>query len=78
MAKRGDSATTKVQEKPASFEAAMEELEQIVARMEAGQVPLDESLGLYERGTFLIRHCQGRLDSAEKQIEELTKGGSGE
>ena len=70
MAKKTDTAA---QPKPETFEAAMEELETIVRKMEAGQVPLDESLGLYERGTFLIRHCQGRLDAAEKQIEDLSK-----
>ena len=66
--------TDKSQAKPETFERAMEELEEIVRKMEAGQVPLDESLGLYERGTFLIRHCQDRLDGAEKQIQDLSKG----
>lgn len=74
MAKR--AASTK-QQQPETFEAALDELEQITSRMERGDVPLDESLRLYERGTFLIRHCQERLDSAEKQIEQLGKGDGG-
>ena len=65
------------QPKPENFERALEELEALVRRMEAGDVPLDESLRLYERGTFLIRHCQDRLDSAERQIEQLTRGRDG-
>ena len=63
--------------RPDTFELALEELEELVRRMEAGEVSLDESLRLYERGTFLIRHCQDRLDTAEKQIEQLTRGKDG-
>ena len=65
------------QDSPETFEAALHELEEIVRRMEGDEVPLDESLRLYERGTFLIGHCQQRLDSAEKQIEALTRGKDG-
>jgi exodeoxyribonuclease VII small subunit len=65
------------QERPETFEAAMHELEEIVRRMEGSDVSLDESLRLYERGTFLLGHCQQRLDSAEKQIEILTKAKDG-
>ena len=65
------------QKRPETFEATLSELEQLVARMEGGQVSLDESLRLYERGTFLIRHCQERLDKAEEQIEQLTRGKDG-
>ena len=65
------------QSAPDTFEAALEELETIVGKMESGEVALDESLSLYERGTFLIGHCQGRLDSAEKQIQKLTSKGGG-
>ena len=71
------SADKTQQASPETFEAALEELERIVAQMEQGRVPLDDSLKLYERGTFLIRHCQGRLDEAETQIEKLTRGGDG-
>src|ERR1700722_18005758 len=58
---------------PKSFEDALSELEQILADMEGGQVALEESLGKYERGSFLIRHCRGVLSTAEKQIEVLSK-----
>jgi len=65
------------QQRPETFEAALAELEEIVRRMEGGDVSLDESLRLYARGTFLISHCQQRLDTAEKQIEQLTRGKDG-
>ena len=65
------------QQRPETFEAAMHELEEIVRRMEGSDVSLDESLQLYERGTFLLGHCQQRLDSAEKQIEVLTRARDG-
>jgi exodeoxyribonuclease VII small subunit len=59
---------------PKSFEAALAELEQILADIEAGEVPLEESLIKYERGQFLIQHCRTVLGQAEKQIEQLGKG----
>lgn len=62
---------------PQNFESALAELEDIVRRMESHEVSLDESLRLYERGSFLIGHCQKRLDQAEKQIEQLTRGRDG-
>lgn len=62
---------------PQTFEAALEELESIVRRMEGGEISLDESLRLYQRGTFLIKNCQDRLDTAERQIEQLTRGRDG-
>jgi len=66
------------QQTPETFETALDELETIVRQMESGEVPLDDSLRLYERGTFLIGHCQGRLDTAEKQIEKLSTGPGGQ
>ncbi len=56
---------------PTSFEDAMRQLEQIVSDIESGRVGLEESLGKYERGQFLIKHCREILQRAEKQIEEL-------
>ena len=70
------AAKSAKQKEPASFEEGLRELEEITGRMEAG-VPLDESLQLYERGTFLARHCQHRLDAAEKQIETLSRSADG-
>jgi exodeoxyribonuclease VII small subunit len=62
---------------PKTFEEALRELEQIVADIEGGQIPLEESLVKYERGNFLIQHCQGILGKAEKQIELLSKNPDG-
>lgn len=59
---------------PKTFEAALAELETILSDIEGGEVPLEESLVKYERGQFLIRHCRGVLERAEKQIEQLSKG----
>jgi exodeoxyribonuclease VII small subunit len=64
----------KAQSVPASFEDALRELEQILAEIEGGEVGLEESLVKYERGNFLIQHCRGVLNGAEKQIELLSKG----
>ena len=59
---------------PASFEAALAELEEIVAKMEGGQLPLTESLAAYRRGAALLQFCQGALKDAELQVEVLEKG----
>lgn len=67
----------KNQTPPKSFEDALAELEQILADIEAGELGLEESLLKYERGNFLIHHCRGVLNTAEKQIELLTKSADG-
>ena len=59
---------------PASFEAALAELEDIVATMEGGQLPLKESLAAYKRGAELLQYCQGALKDAEQQVQVLEKG----
>lgn len=61
-------------ESPASFEAALAELEGIVATMEGGQLPLKESLAAYQRGAVLLQYCQAALKDAEMQVEVLEKG----
>jgi len=71
-------AGKKNQTPPKSFEDALSELEQILADIEGGQVPLEQSLVMYERGQFLIQHCRSVLSKAEKQIEVLSKTESGE
>ena len=68
----------KQQTPPKSFEEALGELEQILADIEGGEVGLTESLVKYERGNFLIGHCRGVLNRAEKQIELLTQAADGE
>ena len=59
---------------PASFEAALGELEQIVATMEQGQLTLTESLAAYKRGASLLHYCQTVLKDAQQQVEVLEKG----
>ncbi|MFA6313458.1 MAG: exodeoxyribonuclease VII small subunit [Sterolibacterium sp.] len=59
---------------PATFEASLAELEAIVRDMEAGQLPLEESLAAYERGTALLKHCQEALGAAEQKLKILEDG----
>jgi exodeoxyribonuclease VII small subunit len=68
----------KPQAAPKNFEEALKELEQILNEIESGEIGLEQSLLKYERGNFLIQHCRGVLGAAEKQIELLSKGESGE
>ena len=55
----------------ADFEHSLDELEQLVARMEGGELSLDESLASFERGIGLYRHCQQALESAELRVRLL-------
>jgi exodeoxyribonuclease VII small subunit len=57
-----------------SFEQALKALEDVVRKLEGGEVPLEESIGLYERGEELRRHCQARLDAAQVRIEKIVAG----
>jgi len=61
------------QSQPKSFEEAVTELEKILAEMERGEVPLEESLTRYERGNFLLQYCRQVLGKAQQQIEDLNK-----
>ena len=54
-----------------SFEDALQELETIVRRLEDGNLPLADSVKIYERGIFLKNHCEGQLKSAQLKIEEV-------
>lgn len=60
-----------------TFEQSLEELETIVRRMEDGDLSLDGSLDLFERGVTLARRCRERLDAAERRVEILVKGAGG-
>ena len=60
-----------------SFEDALRALEDVVRRLETGEVPLDESISLYERGEKLRKHCQARLDAAQARIEKIVAGPDG-
>jgi exodeoxyribonuclease VII small subunit len=56
---------------PASFEEAMIELEQLVAQMEAGELPLEASVAAYKRGSELVKYCAAQLDKVESQVKVL-------
>lgn len=60
-----------------SFEQALAELDEIVGRLEAGDVDLEESIAIYARGMHLRRHCEARLKSAEERIERVRLGPEG-
>ncbi|MBX3361620.1 MAG: exodeoxyribonuclease VII small subunit [Phycisphaeraceae bacterium] len=68
MAKR---RTNEERESP-TFERALEELESIIARVESGEIGLEESIGEYERGVGLIRRCREILSRAEQRIQQLS------
>ena len=59
---------------PASYEAALLELEQLVARIEAGDMPLEQLLTQYQRGAELLAFCRDRLEKVENQIKVLDQG----
>ena len=57
-----------------TFERALEELERLVARMEEGKLPLEESLAAYQRGTELLKFCESKLTDAQARIAVLEGG----
>ena len=57
-----------------SFEEALAELEELVSRMESGELPLAESLAAYKRGAELLAYCQSALKDAQQQVQVLEKG----
>ena len=60
-----------------SFEDAMKALEDVVARLESGDVPLEESIKLYERGAALKAHCQAKLAQAVEKVAQITLDADG-
>ncbi|MGH7063686.1 MAG: exodeoxyribonuclease VII small subunit [Stellaceae bacterium] len=60
-----------------SFEDALAELEQIVRRLEAGQVKLDEAILSYERGAQLKQHCERKLNEAQQRVDRIVIGPDG-
>ncbi len=60
-----------------SFEDALRELEQVVGQLERGEVPLDKSIELYERGAALKARCEAKLKEAEEKVAKLTLDGEG-
>lgn len=69
MSKAPPSATA-----PTSYEAALEELEQLVGRLESGQMPLEQLLSGYQRGAELLKFCRDRLEAVESQIKLVDEG----
>ncbi len=59
------------QSQPASFEAGLDELNQLVARMETGDAPLADMLASYQRGTALLKYCESQLQAAQQQLQVL-------
>jgi exodeoxyribonuclease VII small subunit len=64
---------TQPQEDSRSFEKALAELEGCVRRLDSGELPLEESLQMFESGIALVRECQELLDTAERRVVELTR-----
>ena len=60
-----------------SFEQAMAELERVVGQLERGDVGLEDSITLYERGAALKKHCEAKLKSAEEKVALITLDGEG-
>ena len=61
-----------------SFEEALAELESVVERLEGGEVALEQSIALYERGEALRKHCEKRLADAELKVQKIVAGGEGD
>ena len=64
--------------KKLSFEEALKGLEEIVSRLESGEISLEDSIETYTRGTFLKRHCEEKLKAAQAKIEQITLDEKGE
>ena len=61
-----------------SFEKALAELERIVQQLESGEVELEKSIQIYERGAALRAHCEGKLKTAELKVEKIVRGEDGQ
>ena len=73
--KMAKSETAKIE--AMSFEEALEELKQIVERLEKGEGKLDQAIDAYDRGAALKRHCEGKLREAKEKIEKISLGPEG-
>jgi exodeoxyribonuclease VII small subunit len=70
-----DKSVAAIAELP--FESALKELETIVGRLEAGDVPLEQSIAIYERGAALKERCEALLKRAEERVEKIRTNGEG-
>lgn len=79
MGPEGAPAETESPQDPGrlDYEAALAALDQVLGRLEDGQVPLEEAMALYERGVGLVRRCALLLDGAERRVAELSQGPEG-
>ena len=68
------AAAAKKADQPASYEAALQELEQLIAQIESGQLPLEQMLAGYQRGAVLLNFCRTRLEAVQDQIKVLDEG----
>ncbi len=59
---------------PATYEVALQELEQLVSRLEAGDMPLEQLMAAYQRGATLLQFCRDKLETVENQIKVLDAG----
>ena len=73
-AAKPDLADTAASEMPATYEAALSELESLVGQLESGQMPLDQLLTGYQRGAVLLGFCRDKLKAVEDQIQVLDGG----
>lgn len=71
MGKSSSKAAEPADDTPASYEAALEELERLIASMESGQGRLDDLIGHYRRGAELLAYCRSRLEAVEHQVKVL-------
>lgn len=74
MPSKASSAADARASLPETYEAALQELEQLVGQLESGQLPLDQLLGGYQRGAALLAFCRDRLQAVEDQIKVLDDG----
>ena len=59
-----------------TFEQAFEQLEEVVRQLESGELPLEQSIALFERGMALAKLCENKLDEAEQKVHQLVGAGS--
>ncbi len=71
---KAPAPTPTLEPTPATYEAALKELEQLVSRLESGDMPLEELLGGYQRGAALLQYCRDKLQAVENQITVLDAG----
>ena len=72
------SETLKAEIETMSFEQALAELERIVQQLESGEVELERSIEIYERGAALRAHCESKLKTAELKVEKIVRGEDGQ